>query len=396
MNLLKRKRTALLRVDFNVPIYNNTISDTKRIRAAIPTIELLLRLQFKVVIVSHHGRPKMWNKENSLERIVEPLSRLLGQEVLFFKQSLLGSELEKTHLPSAPIILLENIRFYKEELSNDLKFCEKLSKLGDIYINDAFGVSHRFHSSVSGIHNFFSNKKYRGLLIEKELNELSKIKTSPNQPFTVIVGGSKIASKIIMLSYFLGKADNIIVGGGMAFPFIKALGGKVGGSLCAENEVALASSFIAQSKHVKTNFILPDDAVVADSITNYQFVKTVDIRRIPSDYMGLDIGPKSIEKFGGIIDKSKSLLWNGPMGVFEQKDFSAGTFTIAQKIAERKSKELYSLAGGGDTLSAISTCGIQGGFSYLSTGGGAMLDFFKKTTLPGINSLKSISNLETT
>jgi len=394
INPTKSKRTALLRVDFNVPVYNGSISDTTRIRATIPTIEFLLKLKFRVVIISHHGRPEKWNKENSLEFIVEPLSKLLEQDVLFFKQSLLSPNLDKLSLPNTSIILLENIRFYPEETLNEFTFCEKLSKLADVYINDAFGAAHRPHASVFGIQKFFQDRKYRGLLIEKEIKELSKIKTSPNRPFNVIVGGSKVSSKIAMLSYFLGKADNIIIGGGMAFPFIKAFGGRVGNSLCDSKEVILATSLIEKSKSEKTNFILPDDVIVARSIRDYKSAITVNINSIPADYMGLDIGPKSIKKFGVLINESKSLLWNGPMGVFEQREYSTGTFTIAKQIAECQANGLYSLAGGGDTVSAITRYMLQERFSYLSTGGGAMLDFFKKSNLPGINNLKPISNIE--
>tara|TARA_B110000444_G_scaffold88019_1_gene83198 strand:+ start:1146 stop:2339 length:1194 start_codon:yes stop_codon:yes gene_type:complete len=387
----KQVKRALLRVDFNVPVDNGAITDFTRIKSAIPTIKHLLNLDYNIIIMSHFGRPKGWDNTFSLRLIVDPLSKMLGIDVMFYSQHILNNETGK--LPLERVVLLENIRFYKEETSDDYAFSKHLSQYGDIYVNDAFGVSHREHASVHGIKQFFKENKYKGILIDQELKELNKIKQHPAHPLTLVIGGSKVSSKIKVLEYFLGIADNIIIGGGMAFPFIKLLNGKIGKSLCNDAELLVALSFMKKAENTKTKIILPIDCVISAEIKSQAKTLIVDIKEIPDNYMGLDIGPKSIELFTLVISKSKSILWNGPMGVFEINEFSEGTNSIARAITDELNQEIYSLAGGGDTLAAISKIGINNKFSYLSTGGGAMLDFFQDHSLPGITKLKSLVDL---
>ena len=387
----KQVKRALLRVDFNVPIDKGKITDFTRIKSTIPTINQLLNLNYNIIILSHFGRPKGWDNNLSLRLIVDPLSKMLGKDVMFYNEHILNNKTRE--LPLEEVILLENIRFYKEETSDDYTFSKHLSQYGDIYVNDAFGVSHREHASVHGIKQFFQDNKYKGILMDQELKELNKIKQHPPQPLTLVIGGSKVSSKIKLLEYFLGTADSIIIGGGMAFPFIKLLNGEIGKSLCKDSELLVAMSFIKKAEKTKTKIILPLDCVASAEIKSQAKTITVDIKEIPDNYMGLDIGPKSIALFSSVIFQSKSILWNGPMGVFEINEFSEGTNSIARAITDELNKEIYSLAGGGDTLAAISKIGINNKFSYLSTGGGAMLEFFQGHSLPGITKLKSLVDL---
>ena len=387
----KQVKRALLRVDFNVPIDKGKITDFTRIKSTIPTINQLLNLNYNIIILSHFGRPKGWDNNLSLRLIVDPLSKMLGKDVMFYNEHILNNKTRE--LPLEEVILLENIRFYKEETSDDYTFSKHLSQYGDIYVNDAFGVSHREHASVHGIKQFFQDNKYKGILMDQELKELNKIKQHPPQPLTLVIGGSKVSSKIKLLEYFLGTADSIIIGGGMAFPFIKLLNGEIGKSLCKDSELLVAMSFIKKAEKTKTKIILPLDCVASAEIKSQAKTIIVDIKEIPDNYMGLDIGPKSIKLFTLVISQSKSILWNGPMGVFEINEFSEGTNSIARAITDELNKEIYSLAGGGDTLAAISKIGINNKFSYLSTGGGAMLEFFQGHSLPGITKLKSLVDL---
>jgi phosphoglycerate kinase len=387
----KQVKRALLRVDFNVPIDKGKITDFTRIKSTIPTITYLLNLNYNIIIMSHFGRPKGWDNNFSLRLIVAPLSKMLGKDVAFYNEHILNNTIRE--LPLEEVILLENIRFYKEETTNDYTFSKHLSQYGDIYVNDAFGVSHREHASVHGVKQFFKDNKYKGILIEQELKALNKIKQYPPQPLTLIIGGSKVSSKINLLEYFLGTADNIIIGGGMAFPFIKLLNGEIGKSFCKDSELLVARSFMKKAEKTKTKIILPLDCIASAEIKSQGKTLIVDIKDIPDNYMGLDIGPKSIKLFTLVISQSKSILWNGPMGVFEINEFSEGTNSIARAITDELNKETYSLAGGGDTLAAISKIGINNKFSYLSTGGGAMLEFFQDHSLPGVTKLKSLVNL---
>ena len=383
-------RRALLRVDFNVPINKGEITDFTRIETALPTIRHLLNLKYNIVIITHLGRPNGWDPDLSLHILVAPLSKMLGREVFFYDSNILNSSTKE--LPLKEITLLENIRFYTQETSNDFEFSKNLAAYGDIYVNDAFGVSHRKHASVYGIRQFFKSK-YMGKLVDKELKELNKIKKNPQHPLTLVIGGSKVSSKIKLLDFFLDLADNIIIGGGMAFPFIKLSNGQIGKSLCKDSELELAKSFVKKTSYSGTKIILPVDCVSSTEISNNSDIVINDIRKIPSNYMGLDIGPKSIELFSSIIFQSKSILWNGPMGVFEIAKFSGGTDTVAKAIVKQINNESYCLAGGGDTLSAISNLSIGNKFSYLSTGGGAMLEFFQENDLPGVLKLQPLKDL---
>ena len=386
--MLDKNQRVLIRVDFNVPVNNGVISDSSRINSALPTIRHFLNLGMSVVLMSHFGRPNGFDDNYSLKFLVQPLSKLLNQKVLF-SADIRDLDVLNTIKPGE-ILLLENLRFYPEETQNDLVFAELLSKYGDIYVNDAFGTSHRKHASIQKIQEFFSNKSYMGFLLEKELSELKKIQQSSLTPQTVIVGGSKIGSKIHILKTFLNKADNILIGGGMAFPFIKFMGGKIGGSLCKHNEVEVVKKFLFQAKKSTTKIILPIDCVVTDSISSKTNIKYCDIMSIPDGYMGVDIGDFSVKLFRKYIANSKLILWNGPMGIFEAEEFSAGTKEITNAVSEFTANSGYSLIGGGDTVSAISEFGEKSQFSYISTGGGAMLDFFRNQNLPGIMGLKTI------
>ncbi|MDG2436187.1 MAG: phosphoglycerate kinase [Polaribacter sp.] len=387
----KAKR-VLIRVDFNVPINKGKITDLTRIKSSLPTINYFLKKGMAVVLMSHLGRPK--NKENSLslKTLITPLSNLLKQNILFSSDIIQNSF---KNLNAGEVLLLENLRFYPGEVKNDLNFSKLLSTYGDIYVNDAFGVAHREHSSVSGILNFFQNETYKGFLLDKELSHLEQLKNNYKQPYTLIVGGSKIGSKIHMLEAFLNKANSILIGGGMAFPFIKYLGGEIGNSLCNDNELAVVEQFLKKSKNSTTKIILPIDVIATDNIESQQNILTTEAISIPKKYMGVDIGPQTVELFAKTIKKSNSVLWNGPMGVSEIDAFSVGTKRIANIIVEATQNGSYSLIGGGDTISAISQYEMQTAFSYVSTGGGAMLEFFKQKDLPTVGNLKSINKNRT-
>ncbi len=388
INLASLKK-VLIRVDYNVPIQNGKILDLTRIESSVPTINYFLKKNMHVVLMTHLGRPQKRDKNYSLNIILNTLEKILNQNILFVSDILKGNntQIPQTH-PS--ITLLENLRFYSGEKNNDEKFAKKLSAYGDIYVNDAFGVCHRQHASVSAIGKFFPQKKYRGILLEKELNELKKLKRSKISPYTIIVGGSKIGSKIHMLKEFIDVADNILIGGGMAFPFIKHLGGEIGDSICKNDELAIVSNFLNQIKNSKTKVFLPTDALITDDIEQKNDQKYVDIMSIPKSYKGVDVGPDTIKRFSSIIIKSKLIMWNGPMGISEIKEFSKGTQKLAKLITDQTKKGTYSLIGGGDTVSDISRLGLKEKFSYVSTGGGAMLEFFKNKHLPALIELESL------
>jgi len=383
-------KKILLRVDYNVPIQDGQILDFTRINASLPTIKYLLEKKSKIILMSHLGRPKHKEEKYSLKILIDPLEKLLNKEVVFFKNIQNTDQSAHNKLSNNQIGLLENLRFYSGETNNSIEFCRQLARYGDIYINDAFGASHRAHASTSGIHKFFKNKKYKGILLDTELNQLSKLKNNPVNPYTIIVGGSKIGSKIHLLKAFLNVADNIIIGGGMAFPFIKYLGGLIGKSLCEDEELEVVKSFLIKSKASKTKILLPLDSVITSSISKKSNIQITDIQNIPDSFMGVDIGPKSLNCFKEIINNSKLIMWNGPMGISEIEEFSNGTRLLAEIIKKRTLSGSYSLIGGGDTVSDITRFGHQQSFSYVSTGGGAMLDFFKNENLPGIIDLKPI------
>jgi len=372
---------ALIRVDFNVPAHNGKILDLTRIKAAIPTIEHCLQSGMSVVLMSHFGRPKGLDPSLSLKLLIQPLSKLLKQKILFYSSITKQCDEQIKLLKPGTVILLENLRFYSGEITNDLLFAKELATYGDIYINDAFGASHRDHASISAIKTFSTPEtKFKGFLLNKELKELNKLKTA-RSPYTVIVGGAKIGSKIHILKSFLNIADNILIGGGMAFPFIKELGGEIGKSLCSESELDVVKEFLIQSKNSITKIVLPLDCLTTTSFKKTSELVTTEINSIPKNSLGVDIGEKTISLYKNIILQSKSIIWNGPMGITEVEPFATGTREISNSIAIATKNGAYTLIGGGDTISDVSRFGVKNEFSYICTGGGAMLEFFKENKL---------------
>ncbi len=393
INFAPGKR-VLIRVDFNVPINNGVIMDATRIVSSLPTINYFITLGMRVVIISHLGRPtEKREKSLSLKHLVQPLSNMLNNKSVHFFSDINKEFAKKTLEIMRPgdVCLLENLRFFSGEKRNDDTFAHLLSQFGDVYVNDAFGVCHRKHASVSFIHQFFLQKTYKGFLLEKELLQLEKLQKNPQVPYTIIVGGSKIGSKIHLLQAFLNVADYILIGGGMAFPFIKYLGGKIGSSLCQSEELVVVESFLKKAQKSNTKIILPIDCVVTTNIEKRADIKVLDINCIPQNYIGVDIGSKTIELFSNIIMSSKTIMWNGPMGVSETDEFSTGTKQLAGSIIELTNQGGFSLIGGGDTISDVSRFGLKSKFSYVSTGGGAMLEFFKNQNLPGVLNLQKIN-----
>lgn len=381
-------KTALIRVDFNVPLDENfKITDDTRIRAAIPTIQKILKDGGKVILMSHLGRPKDGpTNKYSLRHLVNHLQQLLGTKV-DFADDCIGAQAEEKAAALKPgeVLLLENLRFYKEEEKGDRAFAEKLASLGDIYINDAFGTAHRAHASTAVIAEFFpKGKKMFGLLMESEVKSAEKVLQGAAKPFTAIMGGAKVSDKILLIENLLEKADHIIIGGGMAYTFFKAQGGQVGKSLVEEDRLGTAKELLEKAKQKGVSIHLPADSIVADKFDANANTREADNRAIPDGWMGLDIGPKAIKAFSEVIAQSKTILWNGPMGVFEMEKFQKGTKAIAEAIAAATQKGAYSLIGGGDSVAAINQFGFADKVSYVSTGGGAMLEFFEGKQLPGI------------
>ncbi|WP_341660451.1 phosphoglycerate kinase [Blattabacterium cuenoti] len=387
-------KTALIRVDFNVPVDKfKKITDDTRIQYSIPTIQKIISEKGKIVLISHFGRPKgRPSKTYSLKFLADHLSKQLKINVIFFEDCIGEAAINKVHeLKHGEILLLENLRFYKEEEKEDINFAYELSKLGDIYVNDAFGVVHRFHTSITILPRFFGNKKCIGLLMKKEIQYLDQfLYEKVKKPITVLLGGAKISSKIEVVENFMDFADSILIGGGMSYPFIKIKGGTIGNSIIEENktiERTLKKFFQKYQNKIHIIHLL-EDVVIADSFKNEANTKIVPIHSIPNGWMGLDIGPISIKNFCNIIEKSKTILWNGPVGVFEFSNFSLGTRSIARAIANVTEKGAFSLVGGGDSIASLKMENCDKKISYLSTGGGAMLDSLKKNkTLPGINAI---------
>ena len=385
------RNTALIRVDFNVPTHNNKILDLSRIYAAIPTIKHCLNKRMSVVLMSHFGRPSKPSSTFSLKQLVVPLSKILKQKILFCSNIVEGNRIESRSLNQGEVLLLESLRFYPGETTNDVAFAKLLSKYGSIYINDAFAASHREHASISAIKNYFPDKKkFRGFLLSNEIKQLDKLSIS-NRPYSVVVGGSKIGSKIHILKAFLDIADYILIGGGMAFPFIKYQGGQIGKSLCNDSEIPIVEEFLNNLQNSTTKLVLPIDCVSTTSIKDQTGINISDINSIASHSMGVDIGPKTIELFKTFIVRSKSIMWNGPMGISEIENFSKGTKKMCKAIADSTKNGSYSLIGGGDTVSDISRFGFKDKFSYVSTGGGAMLEFFKFNQLNTTLDLKELT-----
>lgn len=388
----KGKR-ALIRVDFNVPLDKDTfeITDDTRIRAAIPTIQHVLKSGGIVVLMSHLGRPKEgYEAKFSLSHIVKHTSDLLGLPVKFAKDCI-GQEAEElsSNLKPGEVLLLENLRFYKQETTGTESFAESLAKHGDVYVNDAFGTAHRAHASTTVIAKYFPNDKMFGLLLENEIKSVNKVLNSTEKPLTAIVGGAKVSSKITIIERLLDKVDNLIVGGGMAYTFVKAQGGKVGNSLVEDDCLDIANAVIAKAKANNVNLYIPVDTVIADKFDNDAQRKEVNINEIPDGWMGLDTGSQTSKDCRELILNSRLILWNGPMGVFEMDNFQAGTKDVAMAIVEATEKGAFSLIGGGDSVAAINKFNLADRVSYVSTGGGAMLEYLEGKELPGIAAILS-------
>ena len=382
-------KKALVRVDFNVPLDENfKVTDTTRIEAAKPTIDKILDDGGSVILMSHLGRPKGKDDKYSLKHIVDKVSEVLGHPVVF-ADDCVGSSAKKAaaDLKKGEILLLENLRFHKEEEEGDQNFAKQLSELGDIYVNDAFGTAHRSHASTTIIAQFFPSKKCFGKLLAQEIDSLNKVLKNSEKPVTAILGGSKISSKITVIDNILDKIDHLIIGGGMTITFIKAQGGKIGNSIFEEDKLALALEILERAKEKGVMIHLPVDAVIADEFKNDAHTKLVDADEIPDGWQGLDIGPRSVEIFGRVIRASKTILWNGPMGVFEMERYSKGTIQIGKDIAKATQNGAFSLVGGGDSVAAVKQFGLEHDMSYVSTGGGAMLEMLEGKSLPGIDAI---------
>ncbi|MFD0941947.1 phosphoglycerate kinase [Pedobacter boryungensis] len=387
-----KDKKALVRVDFNVPLDKDfNITDDKRMRAALPTINKILKEGGSVILMSHLGRPKGGPEEKySLKHILGDLSRMLDLTVKF-AENCIGDDVEKKakNLFPGEVLLLENLRFHPEEEKGDIEFAEKLSKLGNVYVNDAFGTAHRAHASTTIIAQFFPNAKYFGYLMAEELKNAEKVNHGAAKPFTAIMGGAKVSDKILLIESLLDKVDNLIIGGGMAYTFAKAQGGEIGTSLLEEDRMALCLELLAKAKAKGVNLILPIDTVIADKFDNNASKNQVDTGKIPANWMGLDIGPKTIKLFSETVKNSKTVLWNGPMGVFEMANFEQGTKAIAEAVVDATKNGAFSLIGGGDSAAAIAKFGLENEVSYVSTGGGALLEYMEGKELPGVKAIQN-------
>lgn len=383
-------KKALIRVDFNVPLDNNfQITDDTRLKATIPTIKKILKDGGSVILMSHLGRPKSGpTEEFSLKHLVEYLSETFQTQVKFADDCIGEQAKQKAQtLKPGEILLLENLRFYKEEEKGDTEFAKKLAALGDVYVNDAFGTAHRAHASTAVIAQFFKDK-VSGYVMEAEVENAKKILENAERPFTAIMGGAKISDKILIIERLLDKVDNLIIGGGMSYTFFKAIGGNIGNSLLEADKVDLAKSLIEKAKQKGVNLLLPQDSVVADAFKNEAQTKTTDNKNIPDGWMGLDIGEKARQDFTKVIESSKTILWNGPMGVFEMPNFAKGTIAIAEAVVKATEKGGFSLIGGGDSAAAVNNLGFGERVSYVSTGGGALLEYMEGKELPGVKALE--------
>ena len=388
-NIDFKGKKAIIRVDFNVPLDENyKVTDATRIEAAKPTIDKILKDGGSVILMSHLGRPKGVEQKYSLKHIVGKVSEVLGHEVQFANDCI-GDEAysKSSNLQPNQILLLENLRFYKEEEEGNADFAKKLASLGDIYVNDAFGTAHRAHASTTIIANYFPEDKCFGLLLAKEIESIDKVLNESVKPVTAILGGSKVSSKITIIENILDKIDHMIVGGGMTFTFIKALGGNIGNSICEDDKMELALEIIKKAKEKNVQIHLPVDVIAADAFSNDANTQIIDVDKIPDGWQGLDAGPKSLELFKEVILQSKTILWNGPVGVFEMPSFENGTIKVGKYIAEATKKGAFSLVGGGDSVSAVKQFGFEDQVSYVSTGGGAMLEMLEGKTLPGIQAI---------
>ena len=382
-----KNKKALIRVDFNVPLDADfKVTDTNRIEAAKPTIIKILEDGGSAILMSHLGRPDgKPSPDLSLGHIVDSVSDIIGVKVKFAKDCV-GEVAEKAagDLKQGEVLLLENLRFYSEEEKGDKGFAEQLSKLGDIYVNDAFGTAHRAHASTTVVAQFFPGKKCFGYLLAKEIEAIEKIMRSGEKPVTAILGGSKVSSKITIIENILDKVNHLIIGGGMTYTFVKAQGGKIGDSICEDDKMELALEILEKAKQKGVKVHIPVDVLAADDFNNSANTKIVNSNEIPDGWQGLDAGPKTLEIFKDVILKSKTILWNGPIGVFEMENFAKGTIAIGNFIDEATKKGTFSLVGGGDSVAAVKQFGFEDKVSYVSTGGGAMLESLEGKTLPGI------------
>lgn len=381
-----KNKKAIIRVDFNVPLDENfNVTDVTRIEAAKPTIDKILADGGSVILMSHLGRPKGAEEKYSLKHILKTASEILGVQVQF-AANCVGEEAKAaaTKLQGGEVLLLENLRFHKEEEAGDVDFAKELASLGDIYVNDAFGTAHRAHASTTIIAQFFPNDKCFGTLLAKEIESLNKVLKDSKKPVTAVLGGSKVSSKITVIENILDKVDHMIIGGGMTFTFIKAQGGKIGESICEDDKQDLALEIMRLAKEKGVQLHIPVDVIAADDFSNTANTQVVDVREIPDGWQGLDAGPKSLENFKKVILESKTILWNGPLGVFEMPTFAKGTIALGDFIAEATANGAFSLVGGGDSVAAVKQFGFEDKMSYVSTGGGAMLEMLEGRTLPGI------------
>jgi len=383
-------KKALIRVDFNVPLdKDHNITDDNRMTAALPTIKKILKDGGEVILMSHLGRPKDGPAEKySLKHLVPHLSDLLGQQVAFADDCIGEEAITKAkELEKGEVLLLENLRFYKEEEKGDKAFAKKLASLGDVYVNDAFGTAHRAHASTAVIAQFFPDAKYFGYLMAGELANAEKVLNGAEKPFTAIMGGAKVSDKIELIEKLLDKVDNLIIGGGMAYTFAKAQGGKIGKSLVEEDKLDLANSLIKKAKEKGVNLLLPTDSVIADNFSNDANIDMAKNDNIKNGWMGLDIGPESIQAFTKVVEGSKTILWNGPMGVFEMEKFEQGTKAIAEAVVKATENGAFSLIGGGDSAAAVAKFNFTDEVSYVSTGGGALLEYMEGKELPGVKAI---------
>jgi len=386
------RQKALVRVDYNVPLNDKfEITDDTRMRATVPTIKKILNDGGSAILMSHLGRPKGGPEDKfSLKHLIKHLSELLGSPVLFANDCI-GEQAHLTAnmLRPGEVLLLENLRFYKEEEKGDVAFAKKLSTLGDVYVNDAFGTAHRAHASTAVIAQFFPpDKRMFGLLMESEVSSAEKVLHQSQRPFVAIIGGAKVSDKILIIENLLDRATDIIIGGGMAYTFMKAMGGKIGNSLCEEDRLGTANELLKKAAEKNVSIHLPSDSVIADKFDANANDSTAPSNNIPDGWMGLDIGENACEQFSNVIRNSKTILWNGPMGVFEMQKFQHGTKAIAMAIAASTQNGAYSLVGGGDSVAAVNQFGFADKVSYVSTGGGAMLEYFEGKELPGIAAIK--------
>jgi len=388
-NINFKGKKALIRVDFNVPLDENfTITDATRIEAAKPTIIKILEDGGAVILMSHLGRPKGVEEKYSLKHIVDKVSEIIGVEVKFTNDCI-GNETKKAaaELQMGEVLLLENLRFHSEEKTGDIAFAEELSKLGDVYVNDAFGTAHRAHASTTIVAQFFPENKYFGSLLAQEIVSIKKVLEEGEKPVLAILGGAKVSSKITVIENILDKVDHLIIGGGMSFTFVKAQGGNIGNSICEDDKQELALEILKKAKEKGVQIHIPVDVIAADDFSNDANTQICDINNIPDGWEGVDAGPKSREIFDEIVNKSKTILWNGPLGVFEMENFAAGTIALGNSIAKATKNGAFSLVGGGDSVAAVKQFGFANKVSYVSTGGGAMLESLEGKTLPGIEAI---------